>query len=110
MIPWYVWFVWVLVTVFLAWRFYDLGIITANEKLRQKTAPERDTVGRDIVLRHLNTLRSVIDDKIIANRDLAEYLNKQDDSLSNMYEELSKQLKTIRTYVDAFIWLISLEK
>ena len=101
MIPWYVWFVWVLVTVFLAWRFYGLGITTANEALRQKNAPERDTVERAMVLRHLNNLRSVIDDKITADEKLAN---------ENLAEALSMQGKTIKTYVDAFIWLISLEK
>jgi len=81
MIPWYVCFLLVSIS---AMGFYALGAVLTNKKLRQELKNERD-----IVLQHLNILRSIINDKIAA--------------------DTSGQCKTIKTYVDAFIWLISLK-
>jgi len=95
------WYVCVLVVSIVALGFVTLGAALASKKLRRKLENERDTIGRDIVLRHLNNLRSVIEDKIAADEKLAN---------ENLAEALSMQGKTIKTYVDAFIWLLSLEK
>ena len=77
------WAVCVLVVPIVALGSFVLGVALT----RQRHKVEKDTIERTIVLRHLNALRFVIDDKIAAN----------------------EKCETIKTYVDAFIWLLSLK-
>ena len=108
MIPWYVC---VLVTSILAVGFFALGALLkersateTNRKLRHKLEIERDNV-----LRYLKTLGSLIDEKIVADKKLAEhYNNEKDVSLSYIYEGLSKQWTAMKADLDALIWFLSM--
>jgi len=108
MIPWYVCF---LVGSIVALGFFVLGAILTNEKLRGKLKSE---IGfwlkkRDDILRYLDTLRAIIDDKIVTDKKLAEHYKETDVSLAYINEGLVRQWKITKADLEALIWLISIK-
>jgi len=101
MIPWYVC---VLVVSIVALGFVTLGAALASKKSRSKLDDKRDDI-----LRYLNTLRSIIDDKIVEDKKLAEHYKETDVSLAYINEGLSRQWKITKLDLEALIWLISIK-
>ena len=101
MIPWYVCF---LVVSVLAVGFYALGAIMTNKKSMCKLDKKRDDI-----LRYLKTLGSLVNDRIVADKKLAEHYKEKDVSLGYVYRGLSKQWKIMKDDLDALIWMVSIQ-
>jgi len=102
MIPWYVCF---LVVSVLAIGFYALGVIMTNKKSMCKLDKKRDDI-----LRYLKTLGSLVNDRIVADKKLAEdHDNEKDVNLAYVYRGLSKQWKIMKDDLDALIWMVSIQ-
>ena len=106
------WYVCVLVVSIAALGFYSLGALfkaksaaETNQKLRQKLDKKRDDI-----LRYLNTLGSLVNDRIVADKKLAEdHDNEKDVNLAYVYRGLSKQWKIMKDDLDALIWMVSIQ-
>ena len=108
MIPWYLC---LLVTSIVALGFYSLGALfkaksaaETNQKLRQKLDKKRDDI-----LRYLKTLGSLVNDRIVADKKLAEHYKEKDVNLAYVYRGLSKQWKIMKDDLDALIWMVSIQ-
>ena len=80
------------------------AILTTN-KLRVKLENKRDTI-----LRYLDTLRYIIDDKIVTDKKLAEdHDNEKDVSLAYVYRGLVRQWEITKADLDALIQQLSIK-
>ena len=108
MIPWYVCF---LITSIVAGGFFILGAlfkektaIETSKKLRHKLDNQRETI-----LRYLDTLRYIIDDKIVTDKKLAEQYKDKDVSLAYINRGLSRQWEITQADLKALIWMLSIK-
>ena len=105
------WYVCVLVTTVSAIGFFMLGAlfkektaIETSKKLRQKLDNQRDTI-----LRYLDTLRYIIDDKIVTDKKLAEHYKDKDVSLAYINRGLVKEWEITKADLEALIRTLSIQ-